>query len=137
MNDERGIAIEGVDHIQLAMPPGEEPLARMFYVGVLGMREVRKPRGLSRRGGAWFVGPGVAIHLRAEDAFRPARRAHPALIVRDLEGAFARLAARGVAVDWSAGSIPAMRCHLEDPFGNRIELVDARDAGFTGRQRPR
>ncbi len=137
MGDERAIAIEGVDHIQLAMPEGEEPLARMFYVGVLGLREVRKPRGLARRGGAWFVGPGVAIHLGVEGVFQPARKAHPALIVRDLEGAYERLAASGVPVDWSAGALPARRCHLEDPFGNRIELVDASDAGFTGRQRDR
>ncbi len=137
MGDERGILIEGIDHVQLAMPPGEEALARMFYVGVLGLREVRKPRALARRGGAWFVGPCVAIHLGVEAAFRPARKSHPALIVRDLEGAFQRLQASGVAVDWSAGALPARRCYLEDPFGNRIELVEARDAGFTGRQRER
>lgn len=131
---ERGIGIAGLDHVQLAMPRGEEALARMFYAGLLGLREVRKPRALAGRGGAWFVAPGAAVHLGVEEPFRPARKAHAAFVVDDLEVARQRLATAGVETepDPTAGLI--RRCYVSDPFGNRLELVDGRDAGFSARR---
>jgi catechol 2,3-dioxygenase-like lactoylglutathione lyase family enzyme len=127
----RTVEVVGLDHVQLAMPTGEEALARLFYGGVLGLQEVRKPRQLARRGGAWFVGPGLAVHLGVEEPFRPATKAHPALVVRDLDHARERLAAHGVAIEDDPSGLAVRRCYVADPFGNRIELVDARDAGFT------
>lgn len=114
------------------MPRGEEALARLFYGGVVGLQEVRKPRELARRGGLWFVGPGIAVHLGVEDPFRPARKAHPAFVVADLDWARERIEANGLTVEDDASGLPVRRCYVADPFGNRIELVDARDAGFTG-----
>ena len=127
----------GLDHVQIAIPRGEEALARLFYGGVLGLQEVRKPRELARRGGAWFVGPGLAIHLGVEDPFRPARKAHPAFVVADLARARASLAAHGLPTDEDDSGFPIRRCYVSDPFGNRIELIDAADGGFTepGRRR--
>jgi catechol 2,3-dioxygenase-like lactoylglutathione lyase family enzyme len=113
------------------MPRGEEALARLFYGGVLGLQEVRKPAELRRRGGAWFVGPGVAVHLGVEQPFRPAARAHPAFVVADLDWARERLAANGVDFIEDESGLPVRRCYVADPFGNRIELVDARDADDT------
>ena len=127
----RTVELVGLDHIQLAMPDGEEALARLFYGGVLGLQEVRKPAPLRKRGGVWFVGPGLAVHLGVEDPFLPATRAHPAFVVGDLEWARTRLAAHGVPVEEDDSGVDVRRCYTEDPFGNRIELVDARDAGFT------
>jgi catechol 2,3-dioxygenase-like lactoylglutathione lyase family enzyme len=130
------VELVGLDHVQLAMPKGEEALARLFYGGLIGLQEVRKPRQLARRGGVWFVGPGLAVHLGVETPFRSAAKAHPAFVVRDLDHARAQLAAHGVAIEEDDSGLRVRRCYVADPFGNRIELVDARDAGFS-RARPR
>ncbi|MEP6638960.1 MAG: VOC family protein [Chloroflexota bacterium] len=125
------IEIVGIDHVQLSMPPGGEAEARRFYGGVLGLREVAKPAELAGRGGCWFLGTDAAIHLAPEDAFRPHAKAHPALVVQDLGAARQALAAAGVPIEEDDSGLPVRRCYVRDPFGNRIELVDARDAGFS------
>jgi catechol 2,3-dioxygenase-like lactoylglutathione lyase family enzyme len=130
----RTVELVGLDHVQLAMPRGEEALARLFYGGVIGLQEVRKPRELARRGGLWFVGPGIAVHLGVEEPFRPARKAHPAFVVANLDRARRRIAANGADIEDDDSGLPVRRCYVADPFGNRIELVDARDAGFTDRR---
>ncbi len=129
--------VVGLDHVQLAMPEGGEPLAREFYGGLLGLTEVDKPIPLSGRGGCWFAGPGgVHVHLGVEAEFRPSRKAHPALLVADLAALRARLGAAGVEIVTDDADIGVERCYVADPFGNRIELVAAKDGGFTERQRP-
>ena len=127
------IELVGIDHVQLSMPPGGEAEARRFYGSVLGLREVAKPAELAGRGGCWFAGRaiGVAVHLGAEAGFQPLARAHPALIVRDLDAAREALAEAGVPIEDDDSGLPVRRCYLRDPFGNRIELVDARDAAFS------
>ncbi|HYJ95855.1 MAG TPA: hypothetical protein VEV86_14590, partial [Vicinamibacterales bacterium] len=84
--------------MQLAMPPGKEAAAREFYEGVLGIPEVPKPPHLAKRGGAWFERGTLKIHLGVEADFRPARKAHPALLVVDLEGLIARLKEHSVKI---------------------------------------
>jgi len=112
-----------IDHVQLAMPPGHEPAARQFFVDLLGMIELPKPPALVKRGGCWFESGKVQIHLGVENEFRPARKAHPALRCRDYEELVAKLRQQGVEVT-EADDIPGVRrCHISDPFGNRIELV--------------
>jgi catechol 2,3-dioxygenase-like lactoylglutathione lyase family enzyme len=114
-----------IDHVQLAMPSGEEEMARAFYGKVLGMREIAKPPELAKRGGCWFESRGVQIHLGVEADFRPARKAHPALRCADYEGLTTHLRVSGVEVTEDE-SIPGVRrCHIFDPFGNRIELIHA------------
>jgi len=126
----------GLDHVQLAMPPGGEPQAREFYGGLLGLREVEKPAPLADRGGCWFAGPAVHVHLGVEDEFRPARRAHPAFLVANMSAVSGRLTDAGIQVVTDDVDIGVSRCYVADPFGNRIELVAAEDGGFTDRQRP-
>ena len=111
-----------IDHVQLAMPAGGEDLARSFYVGVLGLAEVPKPPVLAARGGCWFEAGAVRVHLGVEAPFQPARKAHPAFLVRQLEDL---VAAHGLSVRWSDEIPGTVRCHLDDPFGNRIELIEA------------
>jgi catechol 2,3-dioxygenase-like lactoylglutathione lyase family enzyme len=123
--------VVGLDHVQLAMPAGGEGTARAFYGGLLGLREVPKPAALAVRGGCWFVGRGVALHLGVEADFRPASKAHPALLVDDLLGLRGALEAAGVSVVDDDAAIGVRRFHAFDPFGNRLELVDAADGGFT------
>jgi catechol 2,3-dioxygenase-like lactoylglutathione lyase family enzyme len=114
------------DHVQLAMPASEEPRARAFYVGALGMDELPKPADLAARGGAWFASGDVQLHLGVETPFTPARKAHPALRCADLGALLARLEAGGVAVT-VAGTFEdgATHAYVIDPFGNRIELIGA------------
>ncbi len=112
-----------IEHVQLAMPIGEEETARRFYCTILGMTEIPKPEELARRGGCWFESGVVQIHLGVETDFRPARKAHPALRCRDYEGLRSRLGAAGVEVKDDDLIPGVLRCHISDPFGNRIELI--------------
>jgi catechol 2,3-dioxygenase-like lactoylglutathione lyase family enzyme len=112
-----------IDHVQLAMPAGQEEKARKFYADLLGMREMPKPAELLKRGGCWFESGAVQIHLGVEKDFRPAKKAHPAFRCADYDGLIEKLQASGVEVT-EAEDIPGVRrCHMHDPFGNRIELI--------------
>jgi len=116
-----------LDHVQLAMPEGREAEARRFYAGVFGLREVAKPSELAARGGAWFEGgEGLRLHLGVERDFRPARKAHPAFVVRGLPGLAARLRAAGFATMEDVPIEGCDRLFTHDPFGNRIELLEPR-----------
>jgi catechol 2,3-dioxygenase-like lactoylglutathione lyase family enzyme len=115
--------IKGIEHVQLAMPVGEEAAARAFYDGLLGLPERAKPPHLAARGGCWFEAPGVKVHLGVEADFRPALKAHPALLADDLAGLCAALMAAGVAVIPDDPVDGRSRCYVADPFGNRIELM--------------
>ena len=117
--------IEGIDHIQLAMPAGQEEAARFFYSGILEIPEVPKPPELAKRGGCWFESGSVQVHLGVENDFRPAKKAHPALRCRHYPACVSRLVHAGVEVV-ELDDIPGVRrAHIHDPFGNRIELVAA------------
>lgn len=116
--------IVGLDHIQLAMPPERESEARAFYEGVLGIPEVPKPANLAVRGGVWFERRSVRIHLGIEKDFRPAKKAHPALLVEDLAALKGQLAAAGYPVLGGEPLEGYHRSYTEDPFGNRIELME-------------
>ena len=121
--------IEALHHVQLAIPEGGEDEARRFYGTVLGLAEVAKPDALAGRGGIWFEDGVLRLHLGVEIPFRPARKAHPAFRVADLDAAKARLDAHGVA--WRADiDLPGLRrVYVDDPHGNRIELLAlAKDA---------
>ena len=110
-------------HTQLAMPSGEEDRARAFYVDALGMAEIAKPPVLAARGGAWFRAGGVELHLGVEPDFRPARKAHPGILVTDLDELGRRLVDAGVEPDWG-GEFPGhRRFYAADPFGNRLEFL--------------
>ena len=112
-----------LDHVQLAMPAGGEDRARAFYQGVLGVAEQPKPPHLARRGGCWFEQGEVKIHLGVEADFRPARKAHPALLVRDLGALKAAIAAGGYVMRDDEPLEGYDRIYVDDPFGNRIELM--------------
>lgn len=119
--------IVGLDHVQLAMPAGQEAAATAFYADVLGLSEVPKPEPLRTRGGCWFAGAGVALHLGVEADFAPARKAHPALRVADLEAARQHLARAGVAITADDTLPHVRRFYIADPWGNRIELLQDGD----------
>ena len=115
--------VVSIDHVQLAMPAGGEQRARAFYGALLGMREIAKPVELAKRGGCWFACGPVQIHLGVEAEFRPARKAHPALRCFDYDGLVTRLRDAEVSVTPDENIAGVERCHIADPFGNRIELI--------------
>src|SRR5260370_32710801 len=116
--------ILAIEHVQLAMPPGQEARARAFYVDILGLIEVPKPPDLARRGGAWFeLGP-AKVHLGVEPDFRPARKAQPGLLVEGLAELIGRLDGAGHAVTRDKSLQGYNRAYVDDPFGNRLELMD-------------
>jgi catechol 2,3-dioxygenase-like lactoylglutathione lyase family enzyme len=119
--------IVNLDHIQLAMPAGGEEAARAFYGGLLGFAEVPKPAELAARGGCWFQGPGIGIHMGVEAPFSPARKAHPAFMVEDLEAARQVLSSAGVPITPDDTLPHVRRFYAADPFGNRIEFIQAGD----------
>jgi catechol 2,3-dioxygenase-like lactoylglutathione lyase family enzyme len=112
-----------IDHVQLAMPAGEESMARRFYGDLLGMREIPKPEPLASRGGCWFASGSVQLHLGVEEDFRPARKAHPAIRVTGYAALLAKLELAGVDVIEADDLQDVQRAHIFDPFGNRIELI--------------
>jgi len=116
--------IVGLDHVQLAMPAGEEARARAFYAAVLGLIEEPKPANLATRGGVWFRGGSCRLHLGVEADFRPAKKAHPALLVVGLAALVerCRLAGYPPVVDEPLEGFD--RVYVFDPFGNRIELLE-------------
>ncbi len=117
--------IVGLDHVQLAMPPGREAEARAFYSGVLGLHELEKPEPMRSHGGCWFELAGAQVHLGIEADFRPAQKAHPALVVADLAAARTTLEAARAPIKTAAPVDGRARIFTEDPFGNRIELLAA------------
>ena len=119
--------ILSIDHIQLAIPAGEEEKARAFFVDLLGFTEILKPPELAKRGGAWFQSGNVQLHLGVEADFRPARKAHPAFLVEDLNALLTRVLNAGYETDTSQPPLDGYkRAHIFDPFGNRIELMEKR-----------
>jgi catechol 2,3-dioxygenase-like lactoylglutathione lyase family enzyme len=118
--------VAGVDHVQVAAPPGCEEEARRFYGGLLGLEEVAKPAPLAGRGGVWFACGAQQLHIGVEADFAPARKAHPALAVAppaELERLAAELEHAGVAITWDDALPGVRRFYAADPWGNRLELL--------------
>jgi catechol 2,3-dioxygenase-like lactoylglutathione lyase family enzyme len=118
------LRVECLDHVQLAMPPGGEARARSFYQGILEIPEVAKPADLAARGGCWFERGALKLHLGVEADFRPARKAHPGLGVSGFSELCERLRADGYEVRPETVSDGPARAFVDDPFGNRIEIID-------------
>jgi catechol 2,3-dioxygenase-like lactoylglutathione lyase family enzyme len=118
--------ILGLDHVQVAVPPGAEATCRAFYVGTLGLPELVKPPLLAARGGIWVKAGSHELHCGVEADFRPARKAHPAFAAAALDPLAARLKAAGHTVEWDDTNPALRRFFTHDPFGNRLEFVEAR-----------
>jgi catechol 2,3-dioxygenase-like lactoylglutathione lyase family enzyme len=116
------VTVLGIDHVQVAAPPGCEAEARAFYGGLLGLEELPKPEPLRARGGVWFRAGAQELHVGVEEPFAPARKAHPGFVVDDLEAVEATLAAAGVRLERDTSLAETARGHVADPFGNRLEL---------------
>jgi catechol 2,3-dioxygenase-like lactoylglutathione lyase family enzyme len=112
------MTVLGIDHVQIAIPRGGEDEARAFYGGLLGMEELHKPEALRGRGGCWFRAGAQELHLGVEEPFAPARKAHPGLVVADLDAIRARLP----LYEDDSNIDGVYRLFVHDPFGNRLEM---------------
>ena len=119
------MAVLGIDHVQLAAPAGCEDEARRFFGELLGLAEVEKPESLRSRGGVWFRVGSQQLHIGVQDGFRPARKAHPAILVAAdvLDATAQRLQGGGAKILWDQELDGARRFFTEDPWGNRIEIL--------------
>jgi catechol 2,3-dioxygenase-like lactoylglutathione lyase family enzyme len=121
-----GYALGGLHHVQLAIPPGSEDRCRAFWRDVLGMVELEKPSVLAARGGCWFRGGGLEVHLGVDQDFRPSGKAHPGIRVTSLRALAKRLEASGVEVTWDDDFPDHDRFYASDPLGNRLEFLEPR-----------
>jgi catechol 2,3-dioxygenase-like lactoylglutathione lyase family enzyme len=116
--------LRGLDHVLLAMPKGQEEKARAFYGGLLGIPEVTKPANLAARGGCWFESGQLKVHLGVDADFIPARKAHPAFVVEGLTKLIEILQQAGCKLTEDEPLQGYNRRFVDDPFGNRIELLE-------------
>lgn len=119
-------AFRGLHHVQLAIPEGAEDRCREFWGDTLGFTELEKPPVLAARGGCWFRGGELEVHLGVEKDFRPATKAHPGILINGLDAVAERLTDRGVEVTWD-DTFPGMRrFYAFDLLGNRLEFLEPR-----------
>jgi catechol 2,3-dioxygenase-like lactoylglutathione lyase family enzyme len=120
------VKVRALDHVQLAMPAGGEDAAAAFYEGVLGIPRVPKPPHLAVRGGCWFEDGALKVHLGVDPQFAPARKAHAGFVIEDLPALVARLEAAGHPTRDDEPLEGYDRVYVDDPFGNRLELMEPR-----------
>ena len=118
------VLIKKIDHVQLAMPSGNEDSAREFYNGVLGIPEVKKPMELAKRGGVWFESDSIKIHLGVDKDFIPAKKAHPGLEVDNVAVLSEILSKHGYGITRDHSISDCIRIFVNDPFGNRLEFLE-------------
>lgn len=117
-------AFRAIDHVQLAAPKGSEDAARKFFRDLLGFKEAEKPETLKKRGGVWFAFGNCRVHIGIEEPFSPAKKAHSAFEVENLEELKRRLTENGVHVIEDDKLPGAKRFYADDPFGNRLEFLE-------------
>lgn len=115
---------EKIDHVQLAAPNGGEERAREFFVDILGFDEIEKPELLRQNGGVWFVAGAIQLHIGVEEKFVPAKKAHPAFRVANIEALKEHLSEMKVSFKVDDRLPGANRFYLDDPFGNRLEFLE-------------
>ena len=123
-NSHQRMPILRLDHVQIAIPVGAEARAREFYNGILGLTEIAKPAEMAGRSSIWFISGPVNLHLGIEADFHPAKRAHPALVVDDLDDILAACEGAGLVTRPDTSFNNFRRVHIFDPFGNRLELME-------------
>ncbi len=117
--------VHGIDHVQVAIPVGGEPAAEAFYGDLLGFQQLTKPEALAGRGGCWFQAGSVQLHVGADSSFVAAKKAHPAFLFEGLDELVAALVEAGHEVRTGATIDGVTQIFTDDPFGNRIELIEA------------
>ncbi|KOO50989.1 VOC family protein [Viridibacillus arvi] len=115
---------KSIAHIQLAAPKGSEDEAKRFFGDILGFREIEKPELLRKRGGVWFEFANYQIHIGIEEPFTPAKKAHPAFEIENIEDLKSHLSKNDIKFIIDEDLPGANRIYINDPFGNRIEILE-------------
>lgn len=115
--------LTGIDHIQIAAPPGSEDIARSFYGELLGMTEIVKPKNLKVNGGCWFQCGSQEVHIGIQPDFTPAKKAHPGFMVNAPELLRSALQTADYIISEELPIEGRSRFFTHDPFGNRIEFL--------------
>lgn len=120
--------ILAIHHVQITIPTGAESEARAFYCGLLGLPEKEKPDSLKGRGGFWLQVGSQEVHVGSEERVeRLKTKAHLAYLVDDLAAWAHHLTEKGFVIDQSVPIPGYRRFECRDPFGNRIEFIQALD----------
>lgn len=122
------IQVQGIHHVQLCIPIGEEEKARQFYSGVLGFSEMDKPNSLKKNGGLWYEAGGQQLHLGVENTNFAKGKSHPAFQVAQLQHVKQYLENNGVTINEEIEIPGISRFSFRDPFGNRIEFLETMNA---------
>ena len=112
--------ITHIDHVSVLVTDLDR--SRRFYGGVLGLREIAKPRTFTFSVLWYDLGTGQ-LHLLLKpqpDAVSPR---HCALRVADIDAARRHFRAHGVPFDETVLIPGADRFFVSDPDGNRIEII--------------
>lgn len=112
-----------IHHVQVAMPTGRENEACHFYGELLGFEKLIKPDTLQSLGGVWFGTRSIDLHVGVEEPFSPAKKAHVAYQVDDLDLVAEALRTAGFPVKPDDRLPGFRRFYTEDPFGNRVEIL--------------
>jgi hypothetical protein len=65
------------------------------------------------------------LHLGVEAEFKPAHKAHPAFSAQGIDALAQRVRDAGYNVAWDDTDPSVRRFFTHDPFGNRLEFIDA------------
>lgn len=118
------LKISGIHHVQLCIPADKESEAKGFYKEVLGLKEIQKPEALQKNGGMWFQIGNQELHIGVEEQLFKGKH-HPAFLVSGLHELKEHLSANKISIQKEIPIPGFNRFSIRDPFGNRIEFIEA------------
>ena len=118
------LRVVAFDHVQLAMPVGREPDAEAFYRDVRGFAVLQKPEPLaSLEAGGLLRGMFMYIWVSKTISAQLARRIRRSLLTTSTTS-WRNSTPSAATWQWNDELPGARRLYVDDPFGNRIELID-------------
>lgn len=113
-----------IHHVNVVVPPGGTAAVVGFYVDVLGLRQVDKPKEGVAQSGAWFdIDDRSQVHVsEREGVVHP--QSHFGLVVDDFDGVMRRLREADASWEDQPDIFGGRRGFTHDPAGNRIEILE-------------
>lgn len=109
-----------LDHVSVLIT--DVARSRAFYTGVLGLKEIARPRTFDFVV-VWFELGNQQLHLLLKERADTISPRHFALRVADVGQARAYCKAKGLSVEETTPIPGADRFFIHDPDGNRIEVI--------------
>jgi catechol 2,3-dioxygenase-like lactoylglutathione lyase family enzyme len=117
------INFKRTDHINICVALADLEAARKFYVDVFGLKPTPRPDHIFDTPGYWFIIGDIQLHIGVEPPVGRTFR-HTAFEITDLADARNHLTANGIKIDEEPVIDGRDRFTFEDPFGNRMELLE-------------